>query len=308
MLAAATLLATATTTTTPVWAAPSPCHSKRQDIGVTPMDPASAFVGPPIDPSVLVPGATAPPSPLMNGADLGPSPFPPHVLPQQDVHIGSETDVVPTTGVFPKLIFQPAIQLFDPLVSSYPSFGSIMTTGIQGSGLFPNADPSMGAAGVTPFMGMLPGGGGGIASQPLPPSLPGAMGGGGPPVGMFKKRQLGSGLGGVPPGSPSAVGTSREIVGTPSGVSTDMLIQPIVTIQPHALQPVPVPVSQPYSYPVPVTVPAPWFGSQCDGAGCGTCKWGGGGGCWGCCNDNGGWGKWSRSGCDQCGGWGGRGR
>ncbi|KAF9359562.1 hypothetical protein BGX34_008280 [Mortierella sp. NVP85] len=322
MLATATLLATTTTTTT-VWAAPSPFHSKRQNIGVTPMDPASAFAAPPMDPasafasppmgpSALASGVNLPPSPLMNSPDLGagplpssPSPLPPtpQILPQQDIQIASETNVVPTTGVFPQLIFQPAIQLFDPLVSSYPSFGSIMATGIQGSGLLSNAGPFMGAAGAAPFMGMLPGGGGGIAAQP--PLPPGVVGGGGPPVGMFKKRQLESGLGGVAAGSIGATGAGRGIVGTPSGISTDMLIQPIVTIQPHALQPVPVPVSQPYSYPVPVSTPSPWFGSRRDGAG--ACKWGGGG-CWGCCNDNGGWGKWSPSGCDQCGGWGNRGR
>ncbi|KAK3825369.1 MAG: hypothetical protein J3Q66DRAFT_436460 [Benniella sp.] len=274
MLATATLLTiTTTTTTTTVWAAPSPFHSKRQNIGVTPtdpasafasppMDPASAFASPPMDPSALASGVNLPPSPPMNGPDLGagplpssPSPSMPQILPQQDIQIASETNVVPTTGVFPKLIFQPAIQLFDPLVSSYPSFGSIMATGIQGSGLLPNPGPFMGAAGAVPFMGMLPGGdggggGGGIAAQsPLP--SPGAVGGGGSPVGMFKKRQLESGLGGVAAGSIGATGAGRGIVGTPSGISTDMLIQPIVTIQPHALQPVPVPVSQPYSYPVP---------------------------------------------------------
>ncbi|KAI8596783.1 hypothetical protein EDD21DRAFT_438328 [Dissophora ornata] len=69
------------------------------------------------------------------GASLGPttsSSIPTagsQVVPQQDVQVGSETDVVPTTGVFPNLVFQPAIQLFDPVVSNFQTYGSGIGSG-----------------------------------------------------------------------------------------------------------------------------------------------------------------------------------
>ncbi|KAG0309088.1 hypothetical protein BGZ97_013164, partial [Linnemannia gamsii] len=44
-------------------------------------------------------------------------------VPSQTVHLGSETEIVPTTGVFPNLIFQPAIQLYDPLINNFQTYG-----------------------------------------------------------------------------------------------------------------------------------------------------------------------------------------
>ncbi|KAF8948472.1 hypothetical protein BGZ47_004648 [Haplosporangium gracile] len=173
---------------------------------------------------------------------------PDQVVPSQTVQLTSETDVVPTTRVHPNLIFQPAIQLYDPLVNNFQTYG-------------------VGPAYPRNFAGR---GGFGLA--------------------LFKKRQLGEGPMSLvgPVGGPS--GAPPTIVnGAPTDVSTDTLIRPTVNIQPHALQPVPVPVSQPYDYPVPVGVSVP-VGPV------------GGGGCWGGdCN----WGKWGGWCGDDCDSWGG---
>ncbi|KAG0288657.1 hypothetical protein BGZ96_007574 [Linnemannia gamsii] len=167
-------------------------------------------------------------------------------VPSQTVHLSSQTEIVPTTGVFPNLIFQPAIQLYDPLVNNFQTYG-------------------VGPAFTNSYaVGRLGGGGLGLAS--------------------FEKRQIGPmgppgpvspALGGFGPGGP--MGSPPTIVnGAPADVSTDQLIRPIVNIQPHALQPVPVPVGTPYDYPVPVGVSVPV--GPVGGGGWG--KWGGGWGDW----------------------------
>ncbi|KAF9548211.1 hypothetical protein EC957_006978 [Mortierella hygrophila] len=199
---------------------------------------------------------------------------PGQIVPSQTVQLTSETEVIPTTRIHPNLIFQPAIQLFDPLVNNVqtPGVGPAYTNGFAGSGRF------------------------GLAS--------------------FKKRQLGRGPLGTPGPIGGPGGSPPTIVnGTPTDVSTDTLIQPIVNIQPHALQPVPVPVSQPYNYPVPVGVSVPVGPvGPVGGGGCwgGDCDWGkrGGGwrggdcGGWGC-NSWGSEGPWSRNSWGGGGPWGG---
>lgn len=366
ILAAASLLAASSTTSSStnsmVWAAPSPLLSKRQGPMATPMgpltdptalapptdpfamnslmDPAVNVAGPPIDPTAVTPSADPTamnllPPQLMNGVGpaagglLPPSPLGPQVqvVPQQDIQIGSETDVLPTTGVFPKLIFQPAIQLFDPFVTRFPSFGSILNGAFPGAGTPLIGDPFMNLGMPGPAIPMMNSFGGSMPPMgeaplaagpgPGPVGLPGAAGPGpglagvpgAAPLGpMFRKRQLDPTLGGPLTGCSGTTGAGLGIVGTPSGIATDTLIQPIVTIQPHALQPVGVPVSQPYSYPVPVSVPSPWFGtpSPACGTGCATSKWGSG--CWGGGTEGNGWEKWSQPYCDQCGGLGAKGR
>lgn len=225
---------------------------------------------------------------LSGGLGAGPDSIvtpPDQVVPSQTAQLTSETDVVPITGVYPKLTFQPAIQLYNPLVNNFQTYG-------------------VGPAYTNGFAGR---GGLGLAS--------------------FKKRQLGgmpmgpSGPVGGPGGSPPTT-----VNGAPTDVSTDTLIQPIVNIQPHALQPVPVPVSQPYDYPVPVGVSVPvgpigpvgpvgggggwdgdcdlgkwgggWRGGECDGWGSNSWGSGGlwGGNSWGNCpwgeDCDGDWGFW----------------
>ncbi|KAF9353246.1 hypothetical protein BGX26_008992 [Mortierella sp. AD094] len=172
----------------------------------------------------------------LNGlAPLDPSPLPApvapastQVIPQQDIQVGSETDVYPVTGVYPSLIYRPAIQLYDPLVNNFQSYGAynpLDDNSDYGYGDYPDDGSSYLDNG---------------------------------PAGIINKRQV--------PTGPS--GQSGGVVGAPSDISTNTVIQPIVRIQPHALQPVPVPVSQPYTVPVPVGVSVPWqkrcFPGPCD--------------------------------------------
>ncbi|KAF9125497.1 hypothetical protein BGW39_007343 [Mortierella sp. 14UC] len=186
---------------------------------------------------------------------------PTQVVPSQRVHLASETKVTPTTGVFPNLIFQPAIQLYDPLVNNFQTYGvgPAYTNGYAGgSGL-----------GVASFKKRQ------LAGGPVGLSGPSGLSGG-PAGGAFGPGPIGGAIGG-------SMGTPPVIVnGAPTNVATDTLIQPIVNIQPHALQPVPVPISAPYDYPVPVGVSVPvgpvgpvgsiggWGGNDCDWG-----KWGG---------------------------------
>ncbi|KAF9581997.1 hypothetical protein BGW38_000795 [Lunasporangiospora selenospora] len=63
----------------------------------------------------------------------------------------------------------------------------------------------------------------------------------------------------------------------PTGIVTDTLIQPLITIQPHAIEPFPVPVSSPYTVPVPFSVGVPYpvrQGWDWSGSGFGDSHWG----------------------------------
>ncbi|KAG0065724.1 hypothetical protein BGZ92_005514 [Podila epicladia] len=62
-------------------------------------------------------------------------------------------------------------------------------------------------------------------------------------------------MGAVGGGGP-VLGPINSFAGAPSGIVMDTLIKPLVSITPHALEPVPYPVSTFYDYPVPVGVPA----------------------------------------------------
>ncbi|KAF8978999.1 hypothetical protein BGZ46_005936 [Entomortierella lignicola] len=202
------------------------------------------------------------------------------VIPQQNVQIGSETGVYPVTGVYPSLIYQPAVQLYNPLVNNYQSSDPYDPFNNGGNG-FDSSYPGDTPLGVNPD-----------------------------PASLINKRQVSVG--------PNA--QSGGVVGTPSDVSTNTLIEPIVTIQPHAFQPVPVPVSQPYTVPVPVGVSVPGYkrcleglyddchygckwgddsdcGNDCDCGGYSDCDYGG-------CNDYEGCGGCDCGGCGNCGGYG----
>ncbi|KAK3832399.1 MAG: hypothetical protein J3R72DRAFT_495168 [Linnemannia gamsii] len=189
---------------------------------------------------------------------------PTQVVPSQRVHLASETEVTPTTGVFPNLIFQPAIQLYDPLVNNFQTYGvgPAYTNGYAGAGR------NGGLGGATLFEKRQLVGGSMGSAGPVGGPIGGGLAGGG----AFGPSPMGGPMG-LPP---------TIVNGAPTDVSTDTLIQPIVNIQPHALQPIPVPVSTPYDYPVPVGVPVPvrpigpvggggWVGSDCDWG-----KWGSG--------------------------------
>ncbi|KAG0208935.1 hypothetical protein BGX33_005973 [Mortierella sp. NVP41] len=235
-----------------------------------------------------------------DGDDLDTFAPPTQTVPTQTVHLASETEVTPTTGVFPNLIFQPAIQLYDPLVNNYQTYGAgpAYTSGYAG-GSAGDAGGGGGGLGLASFQKLQLAHGSGLASfkkrqlagdpRPMGPQGPGGAGFGGPggPEG---------------PGGPGGPGGpySTIVNGAPTDVSTDTLIRPIVNIQPHALTPIPVPVSAPYEYPVPVGVSVPVKPHGPVGK-CGKwddCKWGGS--TWGDWGGGGGWG-------DDCdwnwGGW-----
>ncbi|KAG0045783.1 hypothetical protein BGZ83_008995 [Gryganskiella cystojenkinii] len=167
------------------------------------------------------------------------------VIPQQEVDLGSQTNILPVTGVYPQVLYQPAIQIADPIINDLQTYGGYGGGyGSYGGYGGPYGDDVYGGHGTLDV---------GIASSGIDGSL--------------MKRQLGSGtvstgaggpLGPGPLGVPGGPGsTITNVAGTPNTMSTDTLIQPIVSIQPHAYQPVPVPVSQPYDYPVPVGVSVP---------------------------------------------------
>ncbi|KAF9896443.1 hypothetical protein BX616_007438 [Lobosporangium transversale] len=210
---------------------------------------------------------------------------PPPVVPQQDVQIESQTDIISTTGVFPKLIFRPAVQLFDPMVTHYQNSNNIPFS-------FPLPLPfpfsNSAAAPAIAYNDDLDDPTNDFYLSSAPPSLPPTS---------FRKRQLGPASGPDPAG----------VIGSSSSVSVDTLIKPIVTVQPHALQPVAVPVSQPYNYPVPVGVPVPWSCGTKAGAGCGTrCGTGCGigGGTWASVGGNNHWRNWGDSMCTWGDNWG----
>ncbi|KAG0215099.1 hypothetical protein BGX28_000804 [Mortierella sp. GBA30] len=251
-----------------------------------------------------------PDSVLNSSSDLSPTPFGAdgdpltQTMPQHAVQLGSDTVITPTTGVFPQLIYRPGIQIYDPLVNDYQTYGEYpgnydyrgylgfsRYTGGYGSDLgFRGYDSGYsGQSGETPYDG---------------------------PNTGFKKRHLGlsgpvcpaaglpefsPGLGSISSGryGPSAGATScpSGIVGAPSGIAKDTLIRPIVSIQPYASEPVPVPVSQPYNYPVPVGVSVPWcesgydrsWGGDGDFNKCSSCGWGHRDCDW---DNSGNWGGW----------------
>lgn len=183
-------------------------------------------------------------------------------LPQQSVQLGSETDIVPVTGVYPQVVYQPAIQIYDPDVSDFQTYGG--RGGVYGgcsNGMYGGSVGGLGNDAVD--MGDLAPSGvvgpdGGLYKRQLGPLGGGIVGGPAGPLGVGA-----AGFGG--PGGPGAGGPPSSIVGALSGISTNTVIQPIVSIQPHAYQPVPILVSQPYNYPVPVgvSVPAFPFGRSC---------------------------------------------
>ncbi|KAF9922297.1 hypothetical protein FBU30_007607 [Linnemannia zychae] len=161
------------------------------------------------------------------------------VVPSQTVQLASETDVVPITGVYPNLIFQPAIQLYDPLINDFQTFGT--------GPIYTNGYADFGRSSSTL-----------LKKRQLPPQN-------GPLDSLLRpgiafEAGYGPDLIGRHPMNPPTIVNSD-----PVDVSTDTLIQPIVNIQPHALEPVPVPVSTLYNYPVPVGVSVPlggWRGSH----------------------------------------------
>ncbi|KAI1309738.1 hypothetical protein EDD11_003990 [Mortierella claussenii] len=197
------------------------------------------------------------------------------MIPQQDITVGSQTDVVPTTGVFPNLIFRPHIQLYDPLVNNYHMDRSDYHEGYDngndygndyGNGSYGNDNYSGGEEygfdngyGGSGSGGHILESGGYDAGES---DVLNTFSGSGSQMTMMTKRQLSL----VPPG-PGSPG----FVGKPSGMTTETLIKPIVRIQPHSLQPVPVPVSQAYPVPVPVGVSVPYS------SGVGTCGFEGAG-------------------------------
>ncbi|KAG0303789.1 hypothetical protein BGZ98_006292 [Dissophora globulifera] len=297
------------------------------------LDSFSSSVSPPDDTSYggSNPGAIAPSS-----SDADPS-VGSRIIPSQDVQIGSQTDVIPTTGVFPKLVFQPAIQLLgDGIYTTsddsaantlarkkkrddqdewggrksccLPScfkreLGSVTHTRVAEQtktfSLSPTSSISMlkmkrGAAPAPscfPYTGtqvVAPTGASNDANCQLetvqsecgtPTSNVGCAG--------FKKRQTSSGdssPGASSSGTGRVIGGTTKIVGSPSDISADTVILPIVKIKPHALQPVPVPVSKAYSVPVPVGVSVPWSSDFGD-SGSDPCDWNQDGcswGNWGC--------------------------
>ncbi|KAF9912919.1 hypothetical protein EC991_007532 [Linnemannia zychae] len=205
------------------------------------------------------------------GGDLY-SPVPPtQVVPSERVHLASETAITPTTGVFPNLIFQPAVQLYGPVINNFQAYGA--------DSAYTNGFAASSGLGVASFKKRQLAGG--LMSPLGPGSLVGSSAGG-----AFGHIPIaGSGFGG-PIGSPPVI-----VNGAPTDVATDTLIQPIVNIQPHALQPVPVPVSAPYDYPVPVGVSVPvgpigGWGSSDSGWGEWGSGWHGGGDCDGNCDGN----------------------
>ncbi|KAG0259310.1 hypothetical protein BG011_002731 [Mortierella polycephala] len=234
---------------------------------------------------------------------LAPLPPPTEVVPQQSVDVVSETNIAPVTGVFPQLTYQPNIDVFNPIVNDYQAFGGLGFGGpaiggpVIGSPIFGGAamgGPSFGLGFGDPSIEMLD-----LRGAPF-------LDFGAAPGGMLRKRQLvAPPLSGFSPagalGGPFSLGSAgipvpQGIAGAPGGITLDTLIQPIVSVQPHAFQPVPVPVSEPYNYPVPVGVSVPTG----DGY-----KWGFGGD-WGQDYDwghDGGYCDWER-GCD----WGQRGQ
>ncbi|KAG0370221.1 hypothetical protein BGZ54_007232 [Gamsiella multidivaricata] len=188
------------------------------------------------------------------------------VLPKQSISLGSETNIIPTTGVFPNLVFQPAIQLYDPIVSDFQTYGMNVLGGPNG----PLGGPASGLVESAPGF------------EAPAEFLPGT-------IGSLAKRQLVPTIPAVPGPAGRSASPPNIISGAPNDISTDTLIQPIVNIQPHALQPVPVPVSTPYNVPVPVGVPvsSPGAGFRGDEVLGNTCDWydyGSEGGC--------GWGDW----------------
>jgi hypothetical protein len=204
---------------------------------------------------------------------------PTQVVPSQRVHLASETEVTPTTSIFPNLTFQPSIRLYDPLINDFQTYG-------------------VGPEYTNEYLGDS----------------------GGFDVAPFKKRQIAGGLAGGAFGpSPigggdvsSPMGSPPFIVnGIPTDVTTDTLIQPIVNIQPHTLQPVPIPVSAPYNYPVPIGVSVPvgsiepvgfpggWGSNDYDWG-----KWGGGWHGSRDCDDDWNWGEGWRGGWDDDYDWG----
>ncbi|KAF9155694.1 hypothetical protein BG015_008925 [Linnemannia schmuckeri] len=162
---------------------------------------------------------------------------PDQVVPSQAVQLTSETDVVPTTRVHPNLIFQPAIQLYDPLVNNFQTYGvgPAYSRGFAGRG-------ELGLA-----------------------SLKKRQLGGGPmnPVGLV------GGPGGPPP---TIVNGAPTDVSTDTLIRPIVNIQPHA-LQPV---PVPVSQPYDYPVPVGVSVPVGPVGSGgCWGGDCNWGKWGG---------------------------------
>ncbi|KAG0309097.1 hypothetical protein BGZ99_000981 [Dissophora globulifera] len=342
------------------------------------LDSFCSSVSPPDDTSY---GGANPSAIAPSSSDADPSAGS-RVIPSQDVQIGSQTDVIPTTGVFPKLVFQPAIQLYDPVVSNFQSGGSYGDDhdtndydgdsdygdgsdydpdytpdyGSLGDGMYTTSDdgatnaltrkkkrsnqdkwsgckssclpscfkrelgsvthtrvagqtktsspsptssistPKM-KRGTAPAPSCLPYTGTQVVAPPgaannancqlepvqsecgTPTSNVGCAG--------FKKRQASSddsSPGTSCSGTSGVIGGTTKIVGSPSDISADTVILPIVKIKPHALQPVPVPVSKAYSVPVPVGVSVPWSSDFGD-SGADPCDWNQDGfswGNWGC--------------------------
>ncbi|KAF9427478.1 hypothetical protein BGZ94_004813 [Podila epigama] len=209
---------------------------------------SSPFLGDPVGASAaadLVPAGSA------AAIDSASTTSPSTVVPVDSVLVGSETNVVPITSVYPHLFYRPEIDVFGPLVRDHSFLGDLGVGGIGdlggigglggigsiggmgdplGGGLFKRQLGGMGRVGGGPF---------GVG--------PGGIGGGLGPVGGGVGGAIGGPIGGPP----------NSFAGAPSSMITDTLIQPQVSIQPHALEPVPVPVSTPYDFPVPVGVPAP---------------------------------------------------
>ncbi|KAF9390910.1 hypothetical protein CPC16_004724 [Podila verticillata] len=202
------------------------------------------------------------------------SSLPTQVLPSSSVLVGSTTNVVPFTGIYPHLRYQPSIALNGPIVqdntpfspyfgnSGYDySLGSLGGLGgLGGLGVFDGLTSLDDHSGFGLYKRQLGGGsplGAGLGGAPLGPTIGGGFGsgfggplGGGGPIGGG--GPVGAGFGGGP-----IVGPTNNFASAPSGTVTDTLIKPLVSITPHALEPVPVPVSTPYNYPVPVGVPTP---------------------------------------------------
>ncbi|KAF9942519.1 hypothetical protein BGZ67_001132 [Mortierella alpina] len=254
------------------------------------------------------------------GGDIGPEDALAQTILQNTVELGSDTVIIPTTAVLPQLIYRPGIEIHGPIVHDYQTYGGYSGgSGYGGS----YGDPYGGHYGSVHGNGGDYGGdyggdignfyggnygcdygsdyGGGYGVDDNSDHNGGYMG---VPSGLLK-RQLGpagrSGRSGPSFGNkPSDTSCPSGIVGCPSGISKDTLIQPIVSIQPYASEPVPVPVSQPYDYPVPVGVSVPWCDSGCSscgghGSSCGfkNCNdWGGGQS-----SDWGNWGNWGNCGC-----------
>ncbi|KAF9158882.1 hypothetical protein BGX20_003194, partial [Mortierella sp. AD010] len=82
-----------------------------------PIAPVVGPIAPVVGPIAPVVGPIAPVAAPIAPVAATAAPASSQVVPPQDISVGSETGVFPVTGVYPSLIYRPAIQLYDPLVS-----------------------------------------------------------------------------------------------------------------------------------------------------------------------------------------------